>query len=716
MPPFLLEIMEFKDKLLKEIEMAKLDGFTERQLCKKLKMYTTFEKQVVSKTLTDLVNDGTLMIAEGGTYAFVKKADLIKGALKGNRRGFAFLIRTEGGADLFIPNRSLHGAMHGDTVFARHIKGTVDEGEVVSIITRGISQIVGTFRSEKNGAGFVIPDEDNYFSDIYIPASKKNGARTNDKVVAQIVDYKGKSPDGVISEVLGKTDTVTGETLAIIRSYGFFEKFPTPVLADAERVASNIDIKEFQRRKDFTKLLTITIDGDDARDFDDAISVEKLPNGYKLYVHIADVSHFVKQGGILDNEAIKRATSVYLPNMVLPMLPEALSNGACSLVENENRLTLSAVMTVNKNGVVSDYEVVESVICSNHRMTYSNVGKILDKDKKLCKEYADIVEMLDNAADLAKILNAKRKARGSINFQSRESKIVLNADGSVKSIERYPYELSNNIIEEFMLLANETVAEFMYHTQLPFVFRVHEKPSAEKLEVFKQFVSAFGYNFLIRQNVYPMQFQEMLDKIKDTPEEGIISKVMLRSMQKAKYTVRNLGHFGLAADYYCHFTSPIRRYPDLMIHRVIKMMLAGKLVGAQIPKMEAACDKASVVSSEREIAAEQAERDADDYFKMLYMADKVGNVYDGYISGVTSFGLFVELDNTVEGLISIENLPHGKYEFIEKKYILKGVGRTFALGDKLKIKVISITKDLHRVNFVVYEEDEHNQQQSDCDQ
>lgn len=708
--------MEFKQKLLKEIEMAKLDGFTDRQLCKKLKMYTTFEKQVVADTLTELVNDGVMMKIEGGMYSFVKKTELIRGKLKGNRRGFAFLIREEEGADLFIPNRSLHGAMHADTVYARHVKGTVDEGEVVSIISRGISQIVGTFRSERNGAGFVIPDDDNFFSDIYIPASKKNGARTNDKVVSQIVDYKGKSPDGIISEILGKSDTVKGETLSIIRSYGFFEKFPTSVLAEAERLASNIDAKEYQRRKDFTQLLTITIDGDDARDFDDAISVEKLAKGYKLYVHIADVSHFVKQGGIIDNEALKRATSVYLPNLVLPMLPEALSNGACSLVENENRLTLSAVMTINTQGAVVDYEIVESVISSNRRMTYSNVTKILAKDKKLCKEYADITQMLTDAADLAKILNAKRKARGSINFQSRESKIVLNPDSSVKSIERYPYELSNNIIEEFMLLANETVAEFMYHTQLPFVFRVHEKPSAEKLEVFKQFVSAFGYNFLIRQNVYPMQFQELLEKIKDTPEEGIISKVMLRSMQKAKYTVKNLGHFGLAADFYCHFTSPIRRYPDLMIHRVIKMMLSGKLVGSQIPKMENACDKAAIISSEREIASEQAERDADDYFKMLYMADKVGNVYEGYISGVTSFGLFVELDNTVEGMISLENLPQGKYEFIEKKYILKGAGRTFTLGEKLKIKVIGITKDLHRVNFVLYEEDEQHQQQGDCDQ
>ncbi|MEG1790639.1 MAG: ribonuclease R [Clostridia bacterium] len=697
--------MEFKEKLLQEIQSLQVDVFTDRLLCKRLNMFSTFEKTATKKALTELVSSGQLVMLQGGQYSLTARAEVYKGVLRGNRRGFAFLIREDGGADLFIPHRSLNGALHGDTVFARIVKGTVDEGEVVSVLSRGINQLVGKFVGERGVNGFVIPDDDSYFCDIYVPSSKRGGAKNDDMVVVKILNYKnGKNPDGEIIEVLGKADTVKGDTLAIIRAHGFFENFPMEVLNEAEKAAELVDSKEFGRRKDLTKLVTITIDGEDARDFDDAISIERVGSGYKLYVHIADVSHFVRQGSVLDNEALKRATSVYLPNLVLPMLPEAISNGVCSLVENEKRLTLTVIMTLDSNGKLTNQEFVESVISSNHRMTYTDVTKILDNDKALCEKYSDIIEMLKTMAELAKVLGKKRLERGSINFQSRESKIVLNSDDSVKSIERYPYALSNNIIEEFMLLANETVAEFMFHTDLPFVYRVHEVPSREKLEVFKQFVMAFGYNFILNQNVYPMQFQALLNELTGKPEEGIISKVMLRSMQKAKYTTQNLGHFGLAADYYCHFTSPIRRYPDLMIHRVIKAMLRGKLVGGAIPKFEVACERAAIVSSEREIASEQAERDADDYFKMLFMVDKVGNVYDGYISGVTSFGVFVELDNTVEGLIGIESLPKGKYEFLDKQYILKGVGRSFALGDKLTVKVESVNRDLRKVNFVLYED------------
>lgn len=695
--------MNFKEKLMYEITALQADTFTDKLLFKKMNIYTPFEKKAITQALTELVADGELINVGKGKYTLSSSAGIIKGKLQGNRRGFAFLLRDDGD-DLFIPHRALNGAMHGDTVFAKIVKGTVDEAEVISIFSRGVTSLVGTFTCENTSSGFVIPDDDSYFCDIYVPFLKRNGAKNNDKVTVKIVDYKsGKNPEGEITEILGKANTVKGDTLAIIRSHGFFEEFPNEVIDEAQKVSKPIDKREFGHRQDFRDLLTITIDGEDARDFDDAISIEKLDNGYKLYVHIADVSYYVKAGSLLDKEALKRATSVYMPNMVLPMLPEALSNGVCSLSENEDRLVLTAIMNVNKQGIVTEYEIVEGILQSNHRMTYTNVTKILDGDKEVREKYSDIVPMLETMAELAKILNAKRHARGSINFVSRESKIILNADNSVKSIERYPYEQSNNIIEEFMLLANETVAEFMYHTELPFVYRTHEAPSTEKLETFKQFVSAFGYKFDIHQKVYPMQFQELLNEIKGKNEEGIISKVMLRSMKKAKYTTTNTGHFGLAADYYCHFTSPIRRYPDLMIHRVIKAMLNGKITNANISKFEMACDTAATVSSEREIASEQAERDIDDYFKMLYMLDKVGLVYDGYISGVTGFGIFVELANTVEGLISLEDLPHDKYEFLDKQYILKGNNHAYTLGEKVTVQVASVNRDARCVNFVLYE-------------
>lgn len=695
--------MNFKEKLMLEITALQSDTFTDKLLLKKMNIYTPFEKKAITQALNELVADGELINVSKGKYMLTSSAGIIKGKLQGNRRGFAFLLRDDGD-DLFIPHRALNGAMHGDTVFAKIVKGTVDEGEVISVYSRGITTLIGTFECENTSSGFVIPDDDSYFCDIYVPFSKRNGAKNNDKVTVKIVDYKsGKNPEGEITEILGKSNTVKGDTLAIIRSHGFFENFPDDVIEEAQRVSKPIEKHELNHRQDFRDLLTITIDGEDARDFDDAISIEKLDNGYKLYVHIADVSYYVKAGSLLDKEALKRATSVYLPNMVLPMLPEALSNGVCSLSENEDRLVLTAVMNVNKQGVVTEYQLVEGILRSNHRMTYTNVTKILNGDKEMCDKYSDIVQMLETMAELAKILNEKRHARGSINFVSRESKIILNADGSVKNIERYPYEQSNNIIEEFMLLANETVAEFMYHTELPFVYRTHEVPSTEKLEIFKQFVSAFGYKFNIHQKVYPMQFQELLDEIKGKNEEGVISKVMLRSMKKAKYTTENTGHFGLAAEYYCHFTSPIRRYPDLMIHRVIKSMLNGKITNANISKFETACDTAATISSEREIASEQAERDADDYFKMLFMLDKVGLVYDGYISGVTGFGIFVELANTVEGLISLEDLPRDKYEFLDKQYILKGKNHAYTLGEKITVQVASVNREARCINFVLYE-------------
>lgn len=700
-------IMNFRERLLEAAENLQCDTFTDRLLCKRIGVYSTFEKKEVQKALEELVAEGELLAYDKGQYSLPSRSHAVKGVLKGNRRGFAFLVREDGaGDDLFIPHKGIKGAQNGDTVLAMPVKGTKDEAYVVTVISRGRTELVGTYTCDRAGRGFVIPDDDAYFSDIYVPNSKKNGAKNNDKVTVNIVDYdSGKNPEGEITEILGKADTVKGDTLSIIRDHGFREYFSQEVLQEAEKLNKPVEKTEIGRREDYRDLLTITIDGEDARDFDDAISIEKKADRYVLYVHIADVSHYIKPDGIIDEEAIKRATSVYLPNMVLPMLPPAISNGVCSLNEGVDRLTLSCVMDVDFSGKVIANKIVESVIRSNHRMTYTAVTAILNGDAALRKKYADILTMLSDMHDLQGILTARRDSRGSINFISDEPKITLDEKGKVLNIEPYPYDRSNLIIEEFMILANETVAEYMYHTELPFVYRVHEPPQTEKLKVFSALAKAFGYDFPLRQTVYPAQFQKLLDEIAGTPEENIISKVMLRSMQKAKYTTNNLGHFGLALDYYCHFTSPIRRYPDLTIHRVIKAMLAGKLSGGAIPKTEKRCEKAAEISSEREIAAEMAERDADDYFKMLYMEDKVGEVYDGIVSGVTSFGLFVQLPNTVEGLIAIEKLPRAKYEFNEKRYNITGGGKIFALGDKIKIKVDGVSRDIRRVNFTLYEEE-----------
>ena len=696
--------MEFKERLLNEIKSAGLDNFSDRLLNRKLGIYSTFEKREVTKALDELVQDGVLVSVEKGNYTLKDKCDAVSGVLRGNRRGFAFLIRDDGKADLFIPHKGLHGAQSGDKVYVVPVKGTADEGKVVAVIERGKRQLVGEYTSDRAGHGFVVPDDESYFSDVFIPTAGRGGAKNKDKVVVNIYDWdSGKNPVGEITEILGRANTIKGDTLAIIRDHGFYENFSKEALYDAERINKPVDMKEIAKRTDYRDLLTITIDGADAKDFDDAITVERRGDGFVLYVHIADVAHYIKQDGILDTEALKRATSVYLPNMVLPMLPEAVSNGVCSLQENLDRLTLSCVMEIDKTGKVTGNKIVESVIRSNHRMTYDDVQKILDGDKKLIEKYADVYDMLTCARDLERILNAKRRNRGSINFISEEPKFTIK-DGKVLDVAPYPYYESNLIIEEFMLLANETVAEFMYHTELPFVYRVHEAPNKEKVLEFKKFVSSFNYNFVVHQSMHASEYQKLLDDIKGTAEERIISKVMLRSMQKAKYTTGNAGHFGLALEYYCHFTSPIRRYPDLTIHRVIKKMLTGQLSGAEITKTLIRCEKAAAISSEREIAAECAERDGDDYFKMLYMADKSGEVYDGIISGVTGFGVFVQLQNTVEGFISLDKLPAGKYKFDEGRFTLSSGKHVYSLGDKIKIKVDGISREIRRVNFSVYEE------------
>lgn len=684
----------FEYKIAEKIEKINIDGLPCRAIANKLGFHSKFEVGEIKKVLDAMVADGRLL-CKSNKYFKAKKVKKIKGVLRGNKRGFAFLQREDGGEDMFVPHKNLCGAQHGDTVWCVATKG--DEARVVNIVQRGFTRLVG--RYEKVGEnGFVIVDDASYFSDIYVP-TRKMKVQDNTKVVVEITNYSGRNPEGKIVEVIGTAGEKSSEVLSILKSYGFFNTFPKEVEAEAMALKS----APTANRTSYVGMPTISIDGDDSKDLDDAISVLKYDNFYKLYVHIADVSHFVRTGSVLDKEAYKRCTSVYFPGSVYPMLPPVLSNGLCSLNGGEDRLALTCQMTIAFDGSVLDSSIAKSVINNTHAMTYRVVQNILDGDKDAIAQYEDVYQMILDARDLAIILNKKRQRRGSINFETKECKVVLDKDGNVASIEPYPYLFSNGIIEEFMLAANEAVAEFMCSKQLPFVYRTHEQPDREKMIEFAKFVSTCGYA-MKPGKVTPLKLQQLLTEVAGSPVEPIISKVMLRSMKKAKYTPDNLGHFGLAAEYYCHFTSPIRRYPDLQIHRIIKAMLDGD--NQSMRGFEARVAEVADVSSERERAAEMAERDIDDYYKAEYMLRHVGEVFDGIVSGVTSFGVFVELDNTCEGLARFGNLPDDRYEFIENRYILKGTKHSYTLGQAVKIKVLGADVEGRKVSFRILDDNE----------
>lgn len=685
--------MGFEFKIAEKIKKMKLDGMTCREIANKMGFYSKFEVTEIQKVLDKMAKTDQI-IAKGNKYFKFKQEQKIKGVLRGNKRGFAFLAREDGGEDLFVPHKNLNGAEHGDTVYCVITKG--DEAKVVSILERGITRVVGTFIKSKN-YGFVNVDDNCYYSDIFIYGDADLNAANNTKVVVEITNFTNRNPEGKIVEIIGKAGEKQSEVLSILKSYGFFNTFAK----ETEQEAKNMQTKYTTNRTSFVDMLTISIDGDDSKDLDDAISVFKYDGYYKLYVHIADVSHYVEKGSQLDKEAFKRCTSVYFPGSVYPMLPPILSNGLCSLNGGEDRLALTCEMTINFDGEVVDRKISKSIINNDFAMTYNNVQKILDGDKDLIAKYSKVYQMICDAYDLSKILNKKRQRRGCINFDTKECKVILDQNGDVEDIKPYPYLVSNSIIEEFMLAANETVAEFVFHLELPFVYRTHEEPDGEKMNEFKKFVESCGYQ-VEKGKIFPSKLQKLLLEVQGSPMESIISKVMLRSMKKAKYTTDCLGHFGLAAEYYCHFTSPIRRYPDLQIHRIIKAMLDGKLDNLQ--RLESWCTEVAEVSSERERAAEMAERDIDDYYKAEYMLKHIGEQFEGVVSGVTSFGIFVELENTVEGLARFENLPKDRYEFVENRYLLRGTKHKYTLGQAVKIEVLGSDIDNRRVNFKIIDE------------
>ena len=694
--------MNAKESIFEKFQDGTFAGKTAAEICKILQIPYR-EKKRLTDLIDSLMKEGRIYQNDGGRYGTIEQLGLIKGVIVGNERGFGFLVPENKEAyekDFFIPPKSLRGALHGDTVLIEQVYNSEsnDEGKVVEILQRGYTTIVGTFRKDRR-AGYLVPDEKKYASDIYIPLSDCFNIPNGVKAVAKITSYPhGKSPGGEIIEVLGEEDDFFAEELSIIRSYGLREEFPERVEKEAKKQeARGIIEKDLLSRTDFRDKLIVTIDGEDTRDIDDAISLEKDEDGYVLGVHIADVSHYVAYRSPLDLEAYERGTSVYFPDRVLPMLPRALSNGICSLNEGEDRLTLSCVMHVDKKGVVKSSEIVEGIIRSTHKMTYHEVTKILENDKVICEKYADVKDMVCLFAELTRILQTMRDKKGNISLDVKEAKILLTEQNEI-IIPDYERAFSYQIIEAFMVLANETVAEYMHSIEAPFIYRIHEKPSEEKASSFRKFAQTLGLVARFSaDDVKPYDYQKLLRVAEDLPIYSVLNRVMLRSMQKARYSPDNVGHFGLASSCYCHFTSPIRRYPDLCIHRIIKEIINGGY-GEAMDKYSDFVERAAAQSSDRERKATDAERDVDDLYMTMYMSEHIGEEYDAVISGVTSFGLFAELPNTIEGYIPIESL-YGTYTFDPDHFCLIGTDRKYTIGESVKIKVIDVDFYRRRTEF-----------------
>lgn len=667
--------------------------------------------------IKELEEDGYISITKKGKIISPKTIGQFTGKYVSHKKGFGFVESDDANEqDLFIPAVDVNGAMHNDRVIAEIVTPAHDdrraEGRIVKIVKREIDTVVGVFEESK-AFGFVVPDNKKFNKDIFIPKKFFSGAKSQDKVVCKITVWpkEDKKPEGRIVEVLGKKGARGVEIESIIREHGLPEEFPKKVEFEAESVAVEIPKEELDRRADLRDLKTFTIDGEDAKDLDDAVSIEKLENGnYKLGVHIADVTHYVKEKSKLDKEALKRATSVYLVDKVIPMLPRVLSNGVCSLNPFEDKLTLSIIMEIDKKGNVVQHDILEAVINSKARMTYTEVSDILEKDdEKLKSTFSNLVEEFKISEELARILMDKRKRRGSIDFDFPEAKIILNDEGKVADIKDYERRISNKIIEEFMLISNETIAEHHYWMNIPFVYRIHETPSQEKMENLGNFISAFGYHIKGDiEEVHPKALQSVVEQIKGKPEERSISSIMLRSFRQAKYSPECQGHFGLAAKFYSHFTSPIRRYPDLQIHRIIKESLNNKINDKRQAQLTTIVEYASTQSSDQERKAELAERDVHDYYKAVYMEDKVGEEFVGNISGVTSFGIFVELENTIEGLIRLADLNDDYYVYDESNYRVIGEhsNRIYKIGDPLKVKVEKVNVDTREIDFSIATEEE----------
>ena len=703
-----------KEEIVVYMEHQAVRPLSEEELAEVFAVDTVEALVQLKGLLKELESDGTLVLSRKNRYGRPAQFNLLIGKISRHPKGFGFLMQEDADADdIFIPASELKGAMNGDRVIVRIKREATAksraEGEVIRILQRNVQQIVGTFESSRH-FGFVVPDDRRFGSDIFIPKEQFNGAKTNMKVLVEITQWpeKNRSAEGKIVQVIGKKDAPGVDILSIIMGHDLPQGFPADVLMYAEALPETIAVSEIEKRRDLRDMLMITIDGEDAKDLDDAVSVQKLENGnYLLGVHIADVGHYVKEDSVLDKEALERATSVYLVDRVIPMLPQKLSNGICSLNAGEDRLAMTCMMEINSQGVVVSHDIFESVIHVNYRMTYQNVTKILlNQDELLCGKYHEILSMLQEMAQLQMILEKKRKLRGAIEFYAPESKVILDKKGHPIRIEWREQGVADKIIEEFMLCANETVAEHFFWMEVPFLYRVHEEPKMEDVLDVNKFLQAFGYNIKgLSNHVHAKAYQNVVEQVAGKPEEMMINTVMLRSMQHARYDVEALGHFGLAAQYYSHFTSPIRRYPDLAIHRMIKELLHNgdrldeKRVTILKGKMKRYAEQASV----REKIAEEAERESVELKKIEYMKPYVGDVFQAKISGVTNFGIFVQLDNSVEGLAHISTLIDDFYQFQPESYSLIGehTRKVYRLGQDIKVRLTRVSVEDRQIDFEV---------------
>ena len=664
------------------------------------------------EVLDALVAEGKVEISGKGKY-IKSEGKYLTGVYTAHPRGFGFVTVEGEEEDIFIPASQANGALHMDTVqvtISPNSSGRRKEGTVTKIISRGTEQLVCTYE-KSNTFGFAVPDNPRFAQDIFIPQERSKGAVTGHKVVVEITDYgkNGKKPEGKVVEIIGHINDPGTDIMSIVKSYDLPVEFSAKIMKQVENVSNEVSIQDMAGRMDLRDWQTVTIDGEDAKDLDDAITLTKEGENYKLGVHIADVSNYVQENSALDVEALKRGTSVYLVDRVIPMLPHRLSNGICSLNAGENRLTLSCIMTIDDKGNVIDHTIAETVIRVDRRMSYTSVKKILeDHDPKETEEYKELVPMFERMQELAAILRKKRMKRGSIDFDFPETKIILDGNGKPIDIRPYDRNVATKIIEDFMLITNETVAQDYFWQELPFVYRTHDNPDTEKIQKLSTFINNFGYTIHIGQDeIHPKELQKLLMKIDGTPEEALISRLTLRSMKQAKYTTVGTGHFGLATNYYCHFTSPIRRYPDLQIHRIIKDNLRGRMNASKIEHYDHILPEVAKHSSEMERRADEAERETNKLKKVEYMEERIGQVFEGVISGVSEWGFYVELPNTVEGLVHVTSLTDDYYHYVETTYEMVGetTNKHYKLGQKIKVMAVNTDKILRTIDFRVVRDD-----------
>lgn len=671
------------------------------------------QKEELKKVLDTLVEDGKITLSKRGKYT-KGQTKRFTGIFQAHPRGFGFVIQEGVENDVFISEENINGAFQGDEVEFIITKsqeaGRRTEGKIVRILSHSTTKIVGLYEKCKS-YGFVRPDNQRILSDIYIPEGKEKGAMTGHKVVVSLTSYGGErmKPEGVVTEIIGHINDPGTDIISIVKGFDLPMEFPERVMNQAERVAKEVSEADRAGRMDLRDWKMVTIDGEDAKDLDDAVSLTKDGENYQLGVHIADVTNYVQERSALDREALNRGTSVYLVDRVIPMLPHKLSNGICSLNAGEDRLALSCIMTVNPKGEVVDHVIAETVVRVDERMSYTSVAKILEKqDAEERKKYEEFVPMFEQMAELSHILRTRRKQRGSIDFDFPETKMILDENGRPIEIRPYERNVATKLIEDFMLLANETVAEEYFWRELPFLYRTHEAPDEEKMKKLSTFINNFGYHIHMGNEVRPMEVQKLLGKVEGTPEEALISRLALRSMKQAKYTPENTGHFGLAAKYYTHFTSPIRRYPDLQIHRIIKENIRGRLKEERIAHYEKILPEVAMQAGVTERRAEEAERETIKLKKVEYMKERIGEEFEGVISGITKWGAYVELPNTIEGLVHVMNMRDDHYEYWEEQYELIGehTRNVYKLGQVVHVRVLGVDRLQRTIDFEFCENEE----------